>query len=132
MDGTDCGQYRSSMVVKYLERQNHRIIGVHYRTIILGNSVFKDTIVRDTYAKDPEINILCFEIKAAGLMNNLPCLVIHRICDYCNSYKNDNWHKYAVLTAAVYARELLLILWLQHVDAMSSWAGQVVHELQQG
>jgi nucleoside phosphorylase len=132
VDGTDCGQCGSSMVVERLERRNHRIIGVHYGTIASGNSVLKDAIVRDAYAKDPEMNILCFEMEAAGLMNNLPCLVIRGICDYCDSHKNDDWHKYAALTAAAYARELLLVLRPQRVDAMSSWAGQVVHELRQG
>ena len=120
------------MVVKRPERRNHRIIGVHYGTIASGNSVLNDATVRNAFAKDPEMNILCFEMEAAGLMNNLPCLVIRGICDYCDSHKNDDWHKYAALTAAAYARELLLVLRPQRVDAMSSWAGQVVHELRQG
>ena len=94
--------------------------------------MLKDTTLRDTYATDPELNILCFEVEAAGLMNNLPCLVIRGICDYCDSHKNDDWHKYAVLVAAAYARELLLVLKLQHVEAMLSWAERVLAELGQG
>jgi nucleoside phosphorylase len=85
-------------------------VAVHYGTIASGNTIIKDATLRDAYTKDPELNILCFEMEAAGLINNLPCLVICGICDYCNSHKNDEWHKYAALTATVYARELLLVL----------------------
>ncbi|KAL4732811.1 hypothetical protein BDV11DRAFT_210675 [Aspergillus similis] len=31
--------------------------------------------------------ILCFEIKAAGIMNKLPILIVRGICNYCNFYK---------------------------------------------
>src|SRR5207245_8710760 len=31
-------------------------------------------------------------------------LVVRGTCDYCNSRKNDDWHKYAALIAAAYAR----------------------------
>jgi len=132
VNGTDCGQCDPSMIVKRLERQNHRIIGIYYGTIASGNYVLKDATMRNTYAKDPAMNILCFEMEAAGLMNNLPCLVIRGICDYCDSHKNNDWHKYAALTAAAYAREFLLVLRPQRVDAMSPWAVQVMHELRQG
>jgi nucleoside phosphorylase len=35
-----------------------------------------------------ELNVLCFEIEAAGLINNFPCLVVQGICDYANLHKN--------------------------------------------
>ncbi|KAJ5916862.1 hypothetical protein N7504_000877 [Penicillium tannophilum] len=119
-----------SLVVRP-ERRNHRALHVHYGNIASGNSVLKDAIMRDTFANDPQLNILCFEMEAAGLMNNIPCLVIRGICDYCDSHKNDDWHKYAALTAAAYARELLLVLRPQRVDTMPPWAGRVAQELQQ-
>jgi nucleoside phosphorylase len=34
------------------------------------------------------IDILYFEMKAAGLMDQLPCLLIQEICDYYNSHKH--------------------------------------------
>ena len=70
----------------------------------------EDAQQRDAYANDPELNVLCFEMEAAGLMTNFPCLVIRGICDYSDSHKNDEWHNYAALVAAAYARELLHIL----------------------
>jgi nucleoside phosphorylase len=35
-----------------------------------------------------ELGILCFEMEAAGLMDNFPCLVIRGIGDYADSHKN--------------------------------------------
>lgn len=85
----------------------------------------KNAKERDQYARDPELNVLCFEMEAAGLMNNFPCLVIRGICDYSDSHKNDVWHKYAALAAAAYARELLYVLKPRKVVALPSWAGRL-------
>ncbi|KAJ5419432.1 uncharacterized protein N7487_002982 [Penicillium crustosum] len=131
-DTKTCKEGASHSVVVRPERRNHRVFHVHYGNIASGNTVLKDAIMRDKFANDPELNILCFEMEAAGLMNNIPCLVIRGICDYCDSHKNDDWHKYAALTAAAYARELLLVLRPQRVDAMPSWVDQVTQELQRG
>ncbi|KGO47580.1 Nucleoside phosphorylase [Penicillium expansum] len=116
---------------RWWSARNHRILHVYYRNIASGNSVLKDATIRDTYANDPELNILCFEMEAAGLINNIPCLIIRGICDYCDSHKNDDWHKYAALTAAAYTRELLLVLRPQRVDTLPPWAERVAQELQQ-
>jgi nucleoside phosphorylase len=40
-------------------------------------------------------------------MNSFPCVIIRGIADYADSHKNDNWHRYAALVAAAYAKELL-------------------------
>jgi nucleoside phosphorylase len=130
--GKDCRQCDPDQIVERLERQSHRTVAVHYGTIASGNTVMKDATVRDAYGNDPELNVLCFEMEAAGLMNSLPCLIIRGICDYCDSHKNDDWHKYAALTAAAYARELLLVLKSQRVEAMPSWTERVVSEVRQG
>ncbi|KAJ5948106.1 hypothetical protein N7466_001121 [Penicillium verhagenii] len=130
-DGQKCDKCDSRSIINRPERQNHRALYVHYGNIASGNLVLKDAAVRDEYANDPALNILCFEMEAAGLMNNVPCLVIRGICDYCDSHKNDDWHKYAALVAAAYARELLHVLRPQRVDAMSPWAEQVTQKLEQ-
>lgn len=132
VQGQSCDQCDPLSVVERRERPNHRALYVHYGTIASGNTVLKDAVVRDIYANDPELNILCFEMEAAGLMNTIPCLVIRGICDYCDSHKNDDWHKYAALAAAAYAREVLLILRPQRVNAMPTWATRVEQGLQQG
>jgi nucleoside phosphorylase len=51
--------------------------------------------------------VICFEMEAAGLMNNFPCLVIRGICDYADSHKNKMWQAYAAATAAAFARVFL-------------------------
>ncbi|PTB63677.1 purine and uridine phosphorylase [Trichoderma citrinoviride] len=98
-----------------------RAIEVFYGTIASSNSVMKDAVQRDTYAHDPELNVLCFEMEAAGLMNDFPCLVIRGICDYSDMHKNDDWHYYAAATAAAYARELLCVIKPTRVAQMREW-----------
>ncbi|KLJ05884.1 hypothetical protein EMPG_10685 [Blastomyces silverae] len=78
---------------------------IHYGLIASGNQVIKDGKKRDRFAK--EYGILCFEMEAAGLMNQLPCLVIRGICDYSDSHKKKEWQGYAALAAAAYAKILL-------------------------
>ncbi|KAK3178100.1 hypothetical protein OEA41_000233 [Lepraria neglecta] len=81
---------------------------IHYGLIASGNQVMRDEITRETLRK--ELNILCFEMEAAGLMNTFPCLMIRGICDYADSHKNRIWQPYAAATAAAYAKELLCII----------------------
>ena len=78
---------------------------IHYGNIASGNEVMKHGITRDKVAK--EEGVICFEMEAAGLMDNFPCLVIRGICDYADSHKNKIWQPYAAATAAAFARELL-------------------------
>ena len=81
---------------------------VHYGLIASADQLMKDAIARDRLIK--EHDILCFEMEAAGLMNDFPCVVIRGICDYSDSHKNDMWQGYAAVTAASYAKELLCII----------------------
>lgn len=79
---------------------------VHYGLIASGNQLIKDATVRDDLVRDK--GVLCFEMEAAGLMNNFPCLVIRGICDYSDSHKNKKWQGFAAMMAASYAKDLLL------------------------
>ncbi|KAI9037125.1 uncharacterized protein KD926_000842 [Aspergillus affinis] len=79
----------------------------HYGLIASGNQVIKDAKKRDFLAQS--MDILCFEMEAAGLVDQLPCLVIRGICDYCDSHKHKGWQGYAALTAAAYTKELLSV-----------------------
>jgi nucleoside phosphorylase len=87
---------------------------IHYGAIASGNQVIKHAGTRDRLAK--EHNVLCFEMEAAGLMNNFPCLVVRGICDYADSHKNDSWKYYAAATAAAYAKTLLYAIAPVEVD----------------
>jgi len=120
--GKNCANCEADGLEERPPRQTSREVIVHYGIIASANSVMKNAKEREQYAQDPQLNVLCFEMEASGLMNDFPCLVIRGICDYSDSHKNDEWHKYAALTAAAYARELLHILKPTKVTAMPSWA----------
>lgn len=81
---------------------------IHYGLIASGNQVMRDGEAREKLRK--ELDVLCFEMEAAGLMDNFPCLVIRGVCDYADSHKNKRWQRYAAMTAAAYAKELLYII----------------------
>ncbi|KAF4426243.1 Ankyrin repeat domain-containing protein 50 [Colletotrichum fructicola] len=80
---------------------------IHYGTIASGNLVIKDGAFRDQMTQQLGSDVLCYEMEAAALMNNFPCLVIRGICDYADTHKNDRWQNYAAIVAAAYTRELL-------------------------
>lgn len=81
---------------------------IHYGIIASSNQVMKDGVMRDQLGA--ELDVLCFEMEAAGLMLDFPCLVIRGICDYSDSHKNERWQKYAAAVAAGFATELLGVL----------------------
>jgi len=81
---------------------------VHYGLIASGNQVMRDGRTRDRLRQ--ELKVLCFEMEAAGLMDDFPCLVVRGICDYADSHKHKDWQLYAAATAAAYAKELLTVM----------------------
>jgi nucleoside phosphorylase len=94
---SDCSTCDETHLVNHVPRVTEEP-HVHYGLIASGNQVMKDAKARDTIAQD--LGILCFEMEAAGLMDQLPCLVIRGISDYCDSHKSDDWQGYAALSAA--------------------------------
>ncbi|THC91371.1 hypothetical protein EYZ11_009170 [Aspergillus tanneri] len=85
---------------------------IHCGLIASGDQVIKDAKTRDSIAR--ELGVLCFEMEAAGLMDELPSLAVRGICDYCDSHKNKQWQGYAALAAAAYARALLSVVPIYH------------------
>lgn len=81
---------------------------IHYGNIASGDIVIKDAQSRDSLRDKYEA--ICVEMEAAGIVDTFGCLVIRGICDYADSFKNDQWHHYAALVAAAYAKELLYFL----------------------
>ena len=96
---------------------------VHYGIIASANQLMKDASIRDELAK--EKNILCFEMEAAGLMNDFPCLVIRGISDYADSHKNKQWQGYAAMVAAAYGKDLLSRISPRQIQAQKR-IGEVV------
>lgn len=79
---------------------------VHYGLIASGNRVIKDGVQRDLLSNEVG-GAICFEMEAAGMMNDFQAVVIRGISDYADSHKNDDWHAYAAAAAAGVAKELL-------------------------
>ncbi|KAL2859896.1 kinesin light chain [Aspergillus lucknowensis] len=104
----NCLSCTAARTMQRKERANNTPI-IHYGTIASGNQVMRDGVERDKTSFEFG-GVLCFEMEAAGLMNNFPCLVIRGICDYSDSHKNKRWQPYAAGTAAAYAKELLGVI----------------------
>ena len=83
----DYNSISSSLLRRLRRKLNSNKSIMYYDLIVSANKLIKDVIARDRLIK--EHNILCFEMEAAGLMNNFPCVVIRGICDYLDSHKND-------------------------------------------
>ncbi|CAG9988832.1 unnamed protein product [Clonostachys byssicola] len=108
--GSNCDRCSKKMLIVTEPRLEEELVQVHYGTIASSNSLIRDGVERDKIYEDLGGNILCFEMEAAGLMNNFPCLVIRGICDYADSHKNKRWQPFAAATAAAYAKELLQVI----------------------
>jgi nucleoside phosphorylase len=102
----ECGCDPAQRVQRALnnEDDDDPYVVVHRGTIASGELVIKNGDLRDELAK--QHGILCFEMEAAGALADFPCIVIRGISDYCDSHKNDQWHGYAAVVAAAYARQL--------------------------
>ncbi|PYH66039.1 purine and uridine phosphorylase [Aspergillus vadensis CBS 113365] len=103
----DCSACDQTQLVERPERGTDNPY-IYYGLIASGDQVMKDAKTRDSIAQD--LDILCLEMEAAGLMDELPSLVIRGICDYCDSHKNKKWQGYAALAAAAYAKALLSVI----------------------
>jgi ankyrin repeat protein/nucleoside phosphorylase len=111
-----CGDDPSTLIPRPKRIQNENTPAVHYGLIASANTLMKDALLRDKLAL--EKNILCFEMEAAGLMNQFPCLVVRGICDYSDSHKNKGWQGYAAIAAAAYAKDLLCRIPLDNVSTL--------------
>lgn len=101
-----CGDGSASVLPRIKRTEYDDNPAIHYGTIASANQLVKDAAIRDRLAA--EMDVLCFETEAAGLMNHFPCLVIRGVCDYSDSHTNEEWQGYAAMTAAAYAKDLLL------------------------
>ncbi|KAL7810720.1 nucleoside phosphorylase domain-containing protein [Trichoderma aethiopicum] len=108
--GKDCSECNMNGLVQRPPRTTGRAVNVFYGNVASGNSIVMDAGMRDSFAKSPRVNAFCYEMEAAGLMNDFPCMVIRGISNYADAHKNDEWRCYAAATAAAYAKELLCVV----------------------
>ncbi|THX03518.1 hypothetical protein D6D13_07668, partial [Aureobasidium pullulans] len=105
---------------------------IHYGTIAPSNTLEKSARHRDAVlARSAKENIkpMCFEMEAAGLVNNFPCLVIRGTCDYGDEHKNDDWQNYAAVTAAGFAKEFLRCVDVQEVQETQEIGNLILQSL---
>lgn len=111
-DGVDmscashCGMDPSFFVARSPRTTDDDDPAIHYGRIASANQRMKDASIRDRLSKEEDV--LCFEMQAAGLMNSFPCLIVQGICNYSDSHANKDWKGYAAMTAAAYAKDLIL------------------------
>ncbi|KAM0252835.1 hypothetical protein ACHAQJ_007520 [Trichoderma viride] len=109
--------YEAGNLEKQISREPRRDPMIHYGLITSGSWVIKSSgSKRDDLIKQMQGDVLCFEMEACGLMNTFPCLVVRGVSDYCDSHKNDGWHKFASTTAACYCKCLLDLLSPEHIE----------------
>ncbi|KAJ3544429.1 hypothetical protein NM208_g3059 [Fusarium decemcellulare] len=104
----DCIQPRLGDVSKLVTRPMRppgRLVETHCGIIGSADQVLKNAIERDRLASKEDI--ICFEMEAAAVMQSTRSITVRGISDYSDGHKNDAWHDYAALAAAVCAKELL-------------------------
>lgn len=104
--GADCSACDLTQLEQRLDRDSDDPI-VHYGLIASGNAVIRSAKRRDELRE--AWGVLCFEMEAAGLMDDFPCIVIRGICDYSDDHKNKAWQPYSAVVAAAYAKDLLRV-----------------------
>jgi nucleoside phosphorylase len=118
---SDCSGCEASSEKKLVSRavrhQKHPV--VHRGLILSGSGVVKNPQVRDRLCQDYS-DAICFEMEAAGIMDEIPCLAIRGICDYADTHKQDGWHHYAAAVAAAYCKAVLHKIDSQDVEEASS------------
>ena len=113
----DCKSCNEEFLIQRKPRTTNVPV-IHYGLIGSANQVMRHGTTRERLRQ--ERGIICFEMEAAGLMDNFPCLVIRGICDYSDSHAHKNWEPYAAATAAAYAKELLGVIHPVQVDKTPS------------
>ncbi|KAJ3498302.1 hypothetical protein NLG97_g1232 [Lecanicillium saksenae] len=90
-------------------REPGNLVQMHKGVVGSADQVLKNATERDRLAENS--NILCFEMEAGAVMHATKgfteSITIRGVSDYSDGHKNDEWHNYAALTAAVCAKALL-------------------------
>ncbi|CAG9987082.1 unnamed protein product [Clonostachys byssicola] len=103
-----CGSDPGNLVEQKPREDDTENVEIHYGLIASADQVMKNATMRDKFSRDHKV--LCFEMEAAGLTHQFPCLVIRGICHYSDTHNHDKWQGYAAMAAAAYAKDLLSIM----------------------
>ncbi|KAK2782650.1 hypothetical protein FQN53_009666 [Emmonsiellopsis sp. PD_33] len=78
---------------------------IHIGTVASADTVMKSGEHRDRISK--EENVIGFEMEAAGVWDNVSCIIVKGVCDYADSHKSKLWQAYAAATGASAAKAFL-------------------------
>ncbi|RFU75954.1 phosphorylase superfamily [Trichoderma arundinaceum] len=78
---------------------------IHFGRLASADTVLKSAKDRDRLSQ--ELQVIGFEMEAAGFYNELPYIVIKSVCDYADSHKAKRWQPFAAATAASACKALL-------------------------
>ncbi|VUC29466.1 unnamed protein product [Clonostachys rosea] len=106
-DCTGCEASDEKIIVARTSRGVPHVPAVHRGLILSGCGVIKNTQDRNMLSRGYQ-DAICYEMEAAGIVDEIPCLVIRGICDYADTHKQDGWHYYAAAVAAAYCKAILL------------------------
>ncbi|KAI0102429.1 nucleoside phosphorylase domain-containing protein [Nemania sp. FL0031] len=108
-NGRPCENCDAERVVRRSPREDDNGPQVHFGLIASSVGVTRSTFDRGREMRKLHdmIDVLCFDIEAAGLDRGFPCVVIRGISDYADSHKNNVWQYYAAAAAAACTKELL-------------------------
>ncbi|KAJ5195669.1 wd40 protein [Penicillium cf. viridicatum] len=109
---------RISILIYRSPRQSDQPV-VHRGLILSGSGVVKSPHDRINLQRELQ-DALCFEMEAAGIMDEIPCLVVRGICDYTDTHKQDEWHYHAAAVAAAYCRALLRKIGSQDMQGVTN------------
>lgn len=93
-----------SLLVPRQHRLKGSLVKMHIGCVGSADQLLKSAHKRDALSETH--GIICVEMEAAAVMRG-NCITVRGISDYCDGHKNDSWHDYAALSAAVCAKELL-------------------------
>ena len=105
--GVTCTSCDLTRLVDRPARAHENEVKVWYGLLGSEDLVMKSAKTRDALAE--QFNLLGFEMEAARLMDDFNCTVVRGVCDYSDSHKNEQWQGFAAVSAAAYAKALLLV-----------------------
>ncbi|KAF3317189.1 hypothetical protein TWF173_000436 [Orbilia oligospora] len=120
-EGGDCSGCEASnerMVIDRVSRESNNPV-VHRGLILSGSLVVKNPEDRVLLRRDQK-DAICYEMEAAGIMDEIPCLVVRGISDYADTHKQDEWKHYAAAAAAAYGRAILCKIYGRDLEGTST------------
>ncbi|KAL3438366.1 putative kinesin light chain [Aspergillus tetrazonus] len=104
---TDCDNLNCD---KNQQIRHRRFLDVTQSSIYIGPVASADTVMKSGQHRDEiarKEKVIGFEMEGAGVLDNIPCIIIKGVCDYADSHKSKYWQAYAAAAGASAAKAFL-------------------------